>query len=344
MNRETFARALDRLGASSALLTLRASRGSPWLTAITYHRAAHPDAVGDLEPGTVDVTPEALDRHLGYITRWFDVVGMDDVLAFRRGGSLPKNPILITFDDGYLDNHDVVLPLLQKHGARATFFIATSYIGERRLFWWDKIALFQKRSTKTSIELTYPARRTYSLADAPARAKTARALLRIVWETYGLDLPRYLDGLAAACGVTFSREEEREIADRVLMTWDHVRALRRAGMDVHSHTHTHRVLQTIDPATLEYELVKSREVLERELGEPVRAVSYPVGRPMHLVPAIRTAVKNAGYELGFSNETGTNHRWNFDPFDARRLAVDVGVSDECFRSLLALPQLVSHSH
>lgn len=335
------ARVMDRAKLPSLLLGLRSVGGSPWFTVLTYHRAGRPEEVGELDPGTVDVTPEQLDRHLTYMKRWFDIVGMDDFFAFGRGGTLPKNPLLITFDDGYLDNHDVVLPILQKHGVKATFFIATHYISERRLFWWDKIALLVNRSTRASIDLEYPTPRSLSLADPAAKVRARMRLLRIVKDHYGLDLERFLVELAASADVTFSRDEERRVADEKLMTWDHVRALRRAGMDVQSHTSTHRVLQTIDEVTLERELVESRDVLERELGEPVRAISYPVGKPLHLSPTIRTAVKKAGYELGFSNGTGTNHRWDFDPLDARRLAIDINASDASFRSMLALPYLLA---
>ncbi len=341
MNQTLLARVMDRAKLPSLLLGLRAKGGSPWFSVLTYHRAAHPEANDELDPGTIDVTPEAFDRHVTYMKRWFDIVGMDDFFAFRRGGTLPKNPLLITFDDGYKDNHDTVLPILQKHGVKATFFIATHYLSERRLFWWDKIALYISRSKRASMVLEYPSHRTFSLADDKAKAKTRGHLLRIVKDCYGLDLDRFLAELASAAGVTFTRDEERAMTDKLLMTWDHVRALRSAGMDVQSHTSTHRVLQTIDEATIERELVESRAVLEGVLGEPVRAISYPVGKSLSLSPAIRTAVKKAGYELGFSNASGTNHRWDFDPLDARRLAIDIDDSDAYFHAMLAMPYIVS---
>ena len=52
----------------------------------------------------------------------------------------------MTFDDGYLDNHDVALPILVKHGVRAVFFLATDYIERRRLFWWDRVSSARARA------------------------------------------------------------------------------------------------------------------------------------------------------------------------------------------------------
>jgi peptidoglycan/xylan/chitin deacetylase (PgdA/CDA1 family) len=277
---------------------------------------------------------------MALVSRSFDVVGIDDLIAFRRGARLPKNPLLVTFDDGYRDNYEAALPVLKKHGVRAVFFIATHYMTERRLFWWDRINYVLKRSPRDAVTLSYPEPATLPLTGHErARARAIRRALRVVKDHHALDLERFLTELAEAAGVSLSREDERAIVDRLLMTWDEVRALRAAGMDVQSHTSTHRVLQTLPDDALDRELRGSREVLEAELREPVRAVSYPVGKPLRLTPHIRTAVRRAGYELGFSNGTGINHAWDTDPLDIRRISLDAGLSFAFFRTMLALPYL-----
>jgi peptidoglycan/xylan/chitin deacetylase (PgdA/CDA1 family) len=340
MDRSRVASVLDDAGIPALLLSLRTRGASPWITVLTYHRAADKDAPTDFDEGVIDVTPEAFDRQMAYVAKWFDVVGIDDLIAFRRGGPLAKNPVMITFDDGYLDNHDVVLPILKKHGVKAAFFIATHYVEERRLFWWDKINWIMKRSAKIEIELTYPAREPLALGpDARARKNAIRRVLRIVKDHHALDLGRFVEELSAACGVSMSREEERALADRMLMTWDHVKTLRAAGMDVQSHTSTHRVLQTLGDDELSEELTLSKEMLQAVLREPVRAISYPVGKALRFTPGIRNAVRKAGYELGFSNATGVNHRWDFDPFDAKRISLESDVSDSLFHAMMALPYL-----
>src|SRR5438067_1301979 len=81
----------------------------------------------------------------------------------------------------------------------------------------------------------------------------------------------FIESLSASCGVSMSTDEERAIANSLLMTWDHVKKLRREGMDVQSHTSTHRVLQTLHEEQLAEELGGSREVLEGIMGEKIRA-------------------------------------------------------------------------
>jgi peptidoglycan/xylan/chitin deacetylase (PgdA/CDA1 family) len=339
MKRTTLATALDRMRVPQLLMSLRGSF-SPWLTVLTYHRVAEAGAAGDLDESVVDVTPDQLDRQLRYLRRWMDVVSMQDVLAWRRGWrSLPANAVLVTFDDGYRDNHDVALPILRRHGVRATFFVAVDYVRERRLYWWDRIALIVKRSSRDCIRLDYPQRLELPLRGARSRKEAVRKAQRIVKDTRGLDLHRFLEELEDAAGASLDRGEERRLAEQTVMNWHHVLALRDAGMDVQSHTRSHRVLQTLDDADLTRELRGSREELECVLGRTVSAVSYPVGKPLGDDPRIKRAVRECGYELGFSNGTGSNRLDAFDPFDAHRISLDLSLADEMFRTMLALPWL-----
>lgn len=336
--RESLVNALERLGLVEALLQTRRLVGLPWLTVLTYHRVADPGSEIDLDEGVIDATPEQFDRQLGLLSRHFRFVSIDEVVGFLSGRPLPPNPLLITFDDGYLDCAETALPLLQRHGARATFFLPTYYLDQRRLFWWDKISLLLKRSTRERIELAYPEARSLPLG--PRRAESERRLMALVKTERGLDLDRFFDALEAAAGVSLSRDEERALVDASLMTWADVERLTRAGMDIGSHTRTHRVLQTLVGPDLEAELSGSRRDLEERIGRPVPSIAYPVGYPVSHDDGIRRALDDAGYALGFTNATGVSMTLRRPhPYDVRRVAMDVGLSHNLFRGLAALPQL-----
>jgi peptidoglycan/xylan/chitin deacetylase (PgdA/CDA1 family) len=328
------AKLLEGARITEALLRLRQLAPTPWLPILTYHRVYDASAGTLYDEGVIDSTPASFDEQMGTVARYFTPMNMDGILSWFAGAPLPSNPIVITFDDGYLDNYETALPILQKHGVPATFFMATHYLTERRVFWWDRINYLIKSSRRDTFDLSYP-----HPASLP-RERVLRWALRIVKDTFALDLPRFLDGLADACGVEWNVDLERKMADELLMTWDHVRKLRRAGMDVQSHTRTHRVLQTLPADRLDDELRGSREDLEEELGEPVRAISYPVGKPIAEKPAIREAVRRAGYQIGFSNASGVNHvHGHLDRYDMRRLSIDVDVPHAMFRGMLAVPYL-----
>lgn len=335
--RRLLARFLHETGALSKVLALRARTGAPWLSILTYHRFPNHDGSEAFDDGVIDTSAEEFEQHVASLKRHFNIVGVDELCAFAAGGALPPNSVAITFDDGYLDNYLQALPILRKYGCKAIFFIATSFISQRRLYWWDRVAYQVKRSTRSVLELSYPSAFRVELSD---RELAVFKLLRFIKARRSLDMEQLLSELTAKSGVPWTPELERSFADRLLMTWDHVRALREAGMDVESHTRTHRVLQTLPAEELRSELEGSRLDLERELGVRPRAVAYPIGKPLHPTSPIRAALGRAGYQIGLTNGTGPTPTWRrCDRYDIGRQTVARDISLPYLLSILALPPL-----
>jgi peptidoglycan/xylan/chitin deacetylase (PgdA/CDA1 family) len=337
--RERIARVLAGAGILDAALRLRAAARVPYLTTITYHHLADPGAEYDFDPGVADVTPAQFGRHLDLLARHFHVVSIDEVVAAFDGADLPPNPALITFDDGYRSCLEVAAPALAERGMSAVFFVPTTIVEERTLFWWERIAWLLVQARRRGVgplTLAYPTPRTVDPADPGAHA----VLVKVVKNTRGLDLDRFLGELTAACRVDWSRDLERQLADGLLMTWAQIRELDAAGMDIESHCRRHRVLQTLEPAELRDELAGSRADIERRVGRAPQAIAYPVGRPIAGDRVIRDEVARAGYRLGFTNVGhATWLRRGVDPLDLGRLAMDRDVGDAYFVGKLAIPQL-----
>lgn len=338
--RTLLAELFDVTGATGLMLTIKRRSRSPWLPVVTFHRVVHRPPRYRFDDEVLDTTPAEFEEQVRSIRDHFTPVSIQDVHAFLEGEELPSNPVLVTVDDGYRDNYEVALPILRRHGVKAAFFIATDFVTRRRVFWWDQIAYLIKTTARTRIELTYP--RVVALdLDTPAKKAVAiKRLLRLVKKVYGLDLPRFLDALVAATGVVWTDELERTFANELLMTWDQVRALRAAGMDVQSHTRTHRVLQTLSPADVLNELRDSRAELEQQLDAPVEAISYPVGHTINDRPDVRESLLEAGYKMGFTNATGTQSTiGQIDRFNIRRLAMAPHIRQSLFRAILTAPQV-----
>ena len=340
--RERVAAWLHKAGALRAVMELRRFTPAPVLTILTYHHVADADPRSPFDPNIADATPVQFRRQMEALARYGTPIGIDELLRAVDGAPLPKNPVMVTFDDGYRSCHDVALPILRAVGVRATFFVSTSFISERRIYWWERIALLISQTRRATATLRYPVPLTLELGDPTVAGK----LNSLIKDTRGLDVERFLGELADALGVEWNAPLETRYADDLIMTWDQVRALARAGMDVESHGRRHRVLQTLDEAGLRDELTGSREDIEAQLGRPVRAVAYPVGRRVASVQRIRRALQAAGYQIGMSNSSGVNRWWPpalrgvapIDRFDIRRLATDRAMSDAMFLTQVAVPR------
>lgn len=331
---------LDRIGVLEGVLRARSRYGSPYLTVLTYHRVFEAPSGYPFDRGVIDVGPEAFDAQLKTLKRYFNVVGIDEVVAHFEGvDKLPPNAAVVSFDDGYLDNLEVAAPILKDNGLRGVFFMATRYIQDRRVYWWDRInyLLHHAEPGRGRIELSYPTRLVLDLDGD--REGALGVLLQLLKIQFNLDVERVLDELATALGVRWDRELEEELTRGVVMTWDDVRALHKMGMDVQSHTRSHRPLQTVAQADLESELKGAKGDLERELGAEVKSISYPIGRSIARLEPIVQAIRDAGYKVGFTNASGAHPLRDTNPYDVKRIAMEPEYQASFFRGVLAVPQL-----
>lgn len=86
------------------------------------------------------VPKETFETHLQYLhDNGYKMVSVQEMAEMFAKGESTEKTIVLTFDDGYLDNYTNVLPLLKKYEARATFFVVHSKIGHYRYMTHDQI-------------------------------------------------------------------------------------------------------------------------------------------------------------------------------------------------------------
>lgn len=122
------------------LLLYFLGRPTEGIPVLTYHH------VGDGKEWYY-VGAGEFETHLKYLKEnGFSVLNLaeaSEVLAGKR--AMPQRPVVVTFDDGYEDNFSAALPLLEKYGMRATFFITTGKMGQPEYLTWSQARAMQKR-------------------------------------------------------------------------------------------------------------------------------------------------------------------------------------------------------
>ncbi|MCC7383563.1 MAG: polysaccharide deacetylase family protein [Deltaproteobacteria bacterium] len=110
------------------------------------------------------------------------------------------------------------------------------------------------------------------------------------------------------------------------LSWEQIRELEAAGIEMESHTVTHRRLRDLGAAEQREEIVRSKAALEEGLGHPITSIAYPFGSNTEL--AHRAALE-AGYTSGYSVTSGLN-----GPFDRLRVSVHAEHGLDDFRRML----------
>ena len=73
------------------------------------------------------------NRWSTYITKGIIRLASDDLYAYvTEGKELPDKPIVLTFDDGYIDNYEDVLPILESYDMQATIFMISDAVNTKR--------------------------------------------------------------------------------------------------------------------------------------------------------------------------------------------------------------------
>jgi peptidoglycan/xylan/chitin deacetylase (PgdA/CDA1 family) len=67
----------------------------------------------------------------------YDVISLHEFVNRLKKNSSVAGTLVITFDDGYLDNSEVAAPILRSLGLPATFFVTTRFLGTNIVPWWD---------------------------------------------------------------------------------------------------------------------------------------------------------------------------------------------------------------
>ncbi len=310
----------DSVSASLAPGRMRRIKG-PELLVLMYHRVLPPDHVdiGIEQPGMM-VTPPTLDMHLSVLKSHLEAVHLDDWVRGRLNGDiLPRLAFAVTFDDGWRDNYDHALPVLERHAVPATVFLVTDLVGTHYPFWPNRLA----RALAGLRDAT-------QLQEWPERLRLI--LSRAGVSTVPVDRRR-IDAAIESCKVLGDDELQRLLdqlprqddvaGQRDLMSWDEVRHMAKSGLvRFGSHTRRHtRLLATLDAATLIDEGEGSSDVLHETLGQRPSLFCYPNG---NYDPAALRAVSGR-YLAAVSTHTGWNSQ-STPLHELRRVGVHEDVS------------------
>jgi hypothetical protein len=102
---------------------------------LMYHHVKNcDDSCDDIEKG-LSVSPEDFDAQMKYLSdNGYETINLSDL--FYKSD---KKQVVLTFDDGYTDNIDEAMPILNKYGFKATLFIITEMVGTDRYMSWNQI-------------------------------------------------------------------------------------------------------------------------------------------------------------------------------------------------------------
>lgn len=283
------------------------------LTIVMYHYVRDPRSTQF--PAMKAVKPEDFAGQLDWIAENHTLVEpLDVVAAFEDARALPDNAALLTFDDGYVDHKNVVVPELVRRGWVGAFFPIGRVLEEKHVPNFNKVhvilglgvaieillerleAIYNQLCKIYALDSWSMYRKRYAVANHLDSADVIffKRMLQV-----GLPEPargRAIDALLAE----FVRLDESELFRELYLDKTGVQDIIDAGMFVGCHSYGHDWLTTLDANALEADSKRALCALSELKGcDPSAMYCYPYGGHNDQVVA---AISSAGFRTALTVE------------------------------------------
>lgn len=233
-----------------------------------------------------------LREQFEFFKKNFDVVRMEQVIDAVKGGkSLPENALLLTFDDGYIDNFTYAFPLLEEYGFQGSFFIPGKTFTTHQLLDVNKIHYILASADIKKLVVDVKEKMDYYRGNEYDYPSTEE-----LWNQYATDerfdgkdtvfvkrilqtgLPEKLrnqissDLFEKYVGVT-----EEQLAYELYMTPEQIRTLKKHGMFIGIHGYDHYWLGNLSADQMKEDVANALETLDEFIDRKEWVMNYPYG-------------------------------------------------------------------
>jgi peptidoglycan/xylan/chitin deacetylase (PgdA/CDA1 family) len=248
-----------------------------------------------------------------------------------RTTEVPPDSVLVTFDDGYRNNLTHATPILTRLQIPATVLASVGYLGGQRLLWptdiYRRVLLWPSKR----VPLPDNSVLDVPLTEIPKRmalAAWAREFCKLIPDEYRRHYLRLLSDAV----IPALTEAEAEMFS--FLSWDELRELHRQGFEIGSHTTDHCILTRVPASQLAVELLASKEQIEEHLQAPCFSLAYPNGSQADYSPEVLVAAVQAGYQIGFTTNSGPCTRTG-SALTINRVCVPGKLSGDGFQSRMS---------
>jgi len=283
-----------------------------------YHRIGDEES-SVFDPNVFSCTADQFEQHIKFYNQAFTVISVEQLIdKIEANKPIDKKYALITFDDGYIDNYSIAFPLLKKHHTPAAFYIATDYLDNPHIPWWDEIAWLIRHTKVTAIKLK-SWKKPVDISIGTITQKV-RAVLKVIKLEQDRSMPDKINELADVCECRLPDDLRNT---PLFFNWEQAKEMSNNGMHIGSHTLSHTILSHLSEEKQAIEIKASKVRIEHFLSTEVTSIAYPVGGRTAFTNKTKALAEEAGYKLAFSFIPGVNYSFAQNQhYQLKRLPVD----------------------
>ena len=212
-------------------------------------------------------------NHLDFYKKYFTILSLKQAIMAIDNNEKRKNILVLTFDDGFQCNYNVVLPILLKNNINATFFIISNCLNNKNLMWRNKLLLINKTSKDSLNKSISIACEKFNIK----KFKIKDSLLN--WSIKHWDMKKkeeITNFLWDEC-LDFSVDEYLDY-EKPYLDSKQLLELKSFGNEIGSHSKSHPDFSNLSYFEFKEEIYNSSHFIERIINEKINYFSYPFGR------------------------------------------------------------------
>lgn len=270
---------------------------------LMYHRFTE-------QPGGAGASRESFRRQVAYISRYYRPMTLETLCGCLESGErMPRNAIVITVDDGYRDFYDIAWPVLREYSVPATLFVTTGFVSGDLWLWPDKISWILGNADENNSAFQWQALRIEENELKTNSPKVWKRLVDFLLSVPDAEKHNGIANLADTWGLQLPDKAPERFA---ACTWEQLRELQAAGIEIGGHTVTHPTLGQVSHEQAQREISECRARLEMELGQLPTSFCYPNGMPSDFSTSLMKQVEEGGFRCAvaaFADTVGMKHRF-----------------------------------
>jgi len=280
------------------------------LLILNYHRVLNSEELYF----SSDIDSVAFSWQMQLVKNYLNPLSLNEGVKLLHEGKIPKGAVVVTFDDGYKDNVENVLPILVKESVHATFFISSAFLNGG-IMWNDAIIESIKLTTKNKIDLTNVGLGKHKLGSKEEKLVAIEKIISAVKYKSLHERKKFIKEINLICDVQLPRN--------LMMNDEDVIQLYQSGMEIGGHTSNHPILACENDDIVKEELSDGKLYLEKLLNIKLNAFAYPNGKSGRDYELRHVElVKNSGFSYAVTTNWGINKKntalfqlYRFTPWD-----------------------------
>ena len=276
------------------------------IVVVTYHRVGSAEQLWPDPAAMAEATVEQFEAQMDWIGQHCTPISLRQAMQVALGKDVfPNRAVLVTFDDGYREDLERVLPSLRRNNIRPVVFLPTAYVGTRLRFWWDRVGVCVQTTSRDQLMLPEAGITSLPLSSTAQREEAIELLLhRALWLK-----PEAKEQFLAGLERELEVDNTAMASAPLVVGWDDVQRL-SSEMDFGAHTETHPLLSSLTAEEARAEMAGSKAALEEKLQEPCESFAIPHGDNAAYTQQTLHVASQVGFSLVFTlEESLRNLRW-----------------------------------